>query len=141
MKSRLLLLTIALTFVFDNTTKVAGPSGGGPAAAALVEKMSEAWIVFARSGNPGTSKLPRWPAYTGKARDTMIFDNERPGPGGSRGECSSYVGDRVAAATRCAISSCSAAFGRGLTPGGDEASSDNGDQDEKDGDSHARPLV
>jgi para-nitrobenzyl esterase len=67
---------LELTFVFDNTTKVAGPSGGGPAAAELAEKMSEAWIAFARRGNPGTSKLPRWPAYTANARDTMIFNND-----------------------------------------------------------------
>ena len=42
--------------------KGAGPTGGGPQAAALADKMSDAWIAFARTGNPNTPKLPKWPA-------------------------------------------------------------------------------
>ena len=38
--------------------------------------MSEAWIAFARSGDPNTAKLPRWPAYTARTRSTMIFNDE-----------------------------------------------------------------
>jgi len=67
---------LELTFVFDNTGKVPGPSGGGPSAAALAEKVSEAWIAFARNGTPATPKLPPWPAYTSDARATMILNNE-----------------------------------------------------------------
>jgi para-nitrobenzyl esterase len=66
---------LELTFVFDNTTKVPGPTGGAPEAAALAETVSSAWIAFARSGNPGNPKLPNWPAYRG-SRATMVFDNE-----------------------------------------------------------------
>jgi para-nitrobenzyl esterase len=67
---------LEITFVFDNTSKARGPSGGGAKPAALAEKMSEAWIAFARTGNPNTGKLPRWPAYNAKTRSTMIFNDE-----------------------------------------------------------------
>jgi para-nitrobenzyl esterase len=67
---------LEITFAFDNTSRVRGPSGGGPKPAALAEKMSEAWIAFARGGYPNTPKLPQWPAYDTQARPTMIFNDE-----------------------------------------------------------------
>lgn len=66
---------LELSFVFDNTAKVPGPTGGGPEAAALADKMSDAWIAFARTGNPATPKLP-WPAYSSGTRAAMVFNNE-----------------------------------------------------------------
>ena len=36
--------------------------------------MGEAWASFARSGNPGHSGLPAWPAYTAEKRATMVFN-------------------------------------------------------------------
>ncbi|MEN8677130.1 MAG: carboxylesterase/lipase family protein, partial [Alteriqipengyuania sp.] len=36
--------------------------------------MADAWIAFARSGNPNTPALPRWPTYDPQSRATMIFD-------------------------------------------------------------------
>jgi para-nitrobenzyl esterase len=36
--------------------------------------MSAAWIAFARTGNPGTAALPRWPAYSERARAAMVFN-------------------------------------------------------------------
>jgi len=35
----------------------------------------QAWINFARSGNPNHKGLPVWPAYTGAGGETRIFDN------------------------------------------------------------------
>ena len=43
---------LEITFVFDNTSTVPAISGGGPQAAALADKMSDAWIAFARTGEP-----------------------------------------------------------------------------------------
>jgi para-nitrobenzyl esterase len=63
------------TFGFDNTTKVPTQSGGGPEAAALAAKVSEAWAAFARTGNPSTPKLS-WPAYTKEERSVMVLNNE-----------------------------------------------------------------
>ena len=67
---------LEITFVFDNTSKARGPSGGGPKAAALADKMCDAWIAFARKGDPNTAKLPRWPAYNAVTRSTMIFNDD-----------------------------------------------------------------
>jgi para-nitrobenzyl esterase len=63
------------SFVFDNTTKVPAQSGGGPRAAALAAKMSEAWASFAKTGNPSTPTLA-WPAYTKEGRSVMVFNDE-----------------------------------------------------------------
>lgn len=67
---------LEITFAFDNTGKVPSMSGGTPEAAALAEKMSSAWIAFARTGNPNTPRLPDWPTYGISDRYTMVLDNE-----------------------------------------------------------------
>jgi para-nitrobenzyl esterase len=67
---------LEIPFVFDNTKLSARYTGGGPEAAALADKMSDAWIAFARKGDPNTSKLPKWPAFNTSERPTMIFNNE-----------------------------------------------------------------
>ena len=64
-----------LPFVFDNTDRCDQATGGGPAARALAAKVSDAWIRFARTGNPNHSGLPDWPAFTAANGATMIFDN------------------------------------------------------------------
>jgi para-nitrobenzyl esterase len=65
-----------LPFVFNNVSRCEEMTGGGPAAYRLEDKVSEAWIEFARSGNPNNQQLPAWPAYTPANGATMIFDNE-----------------------------------------------------------------
>jgi para-nitrobenzyl esterase len=42
----------------------------------LAEKMSGAWVAFARTGNSNHKGLPNWPGYDGSQRSTMIFNNE-----------------------------------------------------------------
>jgi para-nitrobenzyl esterase len=65
-----------LPFVFDNIDKCEEMTGGGKEAYALADKMSSAWINFARTGNPGAKNLPNWPAYTQQNGATMMFDNK-----------------------------------------------------------------
>jgi len=68
--------TIEIPFVFNNI-KIAGTLiSKMPEAYALAEKVSAAWVAFARTGDPNTPKLPKWPAYSAKARDTMLFNNQ-----------------------------------------------------------------
>jgi para-nitrobenzyl esterase len=53
---------------------------GGPAAPelwALSEAMQEAWLAFARTGDPNHEGLPAWPAWSADDRPVMRFDVER----------------------------------------------------------------
>lgn len=63
-----------LPFMFDNISRCEEMTGGGKEAHALADKMSRAWLAFARTGNPGHKGLPNWPAYTPSTGATMILD-------------------------------------------------------------------
>jgi para-nitrobenzyl esterase len=67
--------TMEIPFAFDNVKISARMTGGGADAMALADKVSDAWIAFARTGNPNTPKLPNWPAFNAKDRATMVIDN------------------------------------------------------------------
>lgn len=42
----------------------------------LSEQMMDAWIAFARSGNPNHKNIPELPAYDKEKRATILFDKE-----------------------------------------------------------------
>ncbi|MCC6395098.1 MAG: carboxylesterase family protein [Bryobacterales bacterium] len=63
-----------IAFVFDNADKCVNYTGGTPEAQTLAKTVSQAWLRFARNGNPNHSGLPRWPAFSPEKRTTMIFD-------------------------------------------------------------------
>ncbi len=65
-----------IPFVFDNAVRHASMTGGGKAAQMLADKMSNAWLNFARTGNPNAEGLPEWEPYTPEKGATMIFDND-----------------------------------------------------------------
>jgi para-nitrobenzyl esterase len=67
--------TMEIPFAFDNVKISARLTGGGADAMALADKVSDAWIAFARSGDPNTPKLPHWPAFYSKDRATMVINN------------------------------------------------------------------
>jgi para-nitrobenzyl esterase len=69
---------LEIPFVFDNINFAKAFTGGGEDAVLLAAKMSEAWIAFAATGDPNTSKsgLPPWTPYDGDKRSTMLFGNE-----------------------------------------------------------------
>jgi len=64
-----------LPFVFNNIARCEEMTGGGKEAYLLADKVSGAWIEFARTGNPNHTGLPNWPTYTTQNGATMIFDN------------------------------------------------------------------
>jgi para-nitrobenzyl esterase len=63
-----------IPFVFNNISRCEEMTGGGKEAYVLADKMSQAWINFARFGNPNSKNLPAWPVYTPASGATMIFD-------------------------------------------------------------------
>jgi para-nitrobenzyl esterase len=67
---------IDLPFVFDNLALAEDFVGRRPEREKLASQMSDAWISFARNGDPGHVGLLSWPAYSRKNRATMIFDAE-----------------------------------------------------------------
>ena len=67
--------TMEIPFAFDNVKISSRITGGGQEAMALADKISDAWIAFARTGDPNTKKLPHWPAFNPTDRPTMVFNN------------------------------------------------------------------
>ncbi len=59
--------------VFDTVDAKLGILGAGPEPGQIAAIMSQAWINFARSGNPSQRHLA-WPGYDTASRQTMIFD-------------------------------------------------------------------
>src|SRR5438128_2757482 len=68
--------TLEIPFVFNNIAIAKPLVGDSPEAFALAEKVCDAWVAFARTGNPNTKALPAWPAFTPTERCTMLFANE-----------------------------------------------------------------
>jgi para-nitrobenzyl esterase len=64
---------LEIPFVFDNVDDV-NITGGRFDKYDLVESVSEAWIAFARSGNPNHPGIPKWEPYSAGNRSTMILD-------------------------------------------------------------------
>jgi para-nitrobenzyl esterase len=65
--------TVEIPFVFHNLE--ASPwTRGAAGATPLADRVSDAWLAFARSGDPNVRGLPRWPAYDAQRRATMVFD-------------------------------------------------------------------
>jgi para-nitrobenzyl esterase len=66
--------TAEIPFVFYNTDIPKVMTRGGPEVKELAGRMSDAWIQFARSGDPNHQRLPKWPEFNINDRATMIFD-------------------------------------------------------------------
>ncbi len=64
-----------IAFVFDNTDRCDTMTSGGAEARALAGKMCDAWIRFAKTGDPNHPQLPHWPAFSAETVPTMIFDH------------------------------------------------------------------
>ena len=64
-----------IPFVFDNIANAEAMTHLLPEAQTLADKMSNAWLAFAKTGHPATTDLPQWSAYSTDHRATMIFDS------------------------------------------------------------------
>jgi len=68
---------LELPFMFGNMTgPLANLAGDGPEARALSDKMMDAWLAFARTGDPNPPSLPPWPRYEASKRGTMLLGAE-----------------------------------------------------------------
>jgi len=63
-----------IALVFDNLDKPGSKTGTGPAARAVAHQMSEAFLAFARTGDPNCAAIPAWSKYELPKRATMVFD-------------------------------------------------------------------
>lgn len=64
-----------LPFVFSTQRLVPAFAGAGPDADALATTIGDAWLAFARTGDPSTDAL-HWPPFDVERRSTMILDRE-----------------------------------------------------------------
>ena len=69
-----------IPFVFGTVVEpsIAVFAGSGERAQDLSERMQEAWVAFATSGNPSCDAVGEWPGYDTTRRPTMLFE-----PGGT----------------------------------------------------------
>jgi len=65
-----------IPFTMNNIARCEEMTGGGKDAYVLAGKMSQAWINFARSGNPNHKGLPVWQKYSSANGATLIFDTQ-----------------------------------------------------------------
>ena len=65
-----------IPFTMSNIARCEEMTGGGKEAYVLADKMSQAWINFARTGNPNHKGLPVWHNYSESNGATLIFDNQ-----------------------------------------------------------------
>ena len=66
--------TTDIPLVFDNLAAKGSPVAPSPAAQSVADRMSEAFIALARTGNPNAPALPAWAPYDLTRRATMVFD-------------------------------------------------------------------
>jgi para-nitrobenzyl esterase len=76
---------LEISFVFGNLMEMF--SGAGPDAEKLAKCMQDAWLAFARTGDPSCESIGKWPVY-GSQRMTMILDKD------CRVEAAPYEGER-----------------------------------------------
>jgi para-nitrobenzyl esterase len=67
---------LEIGFVFDNVAKSESMSGIGEEQQAIADMMSEAWIAFARTGDPNHAGLPEWAPFDAERRATMVIDSQ-----------------------------------------------------------------
>jgi para-nitrobenzyl esterase len=64
---------LAFCFHALSVPQIKTATGGGPAALALQDKVSQAWVNFAKTGNPSQPSLA-WKPYTKADPEAMVFD-------------------------------------------------------------------
>lgn len=67
--------TLDLPFMFDNVDVAANLTGPeSDETRAMTEAMANAWLAFARNGDPNHAGIPQWPTYDASTRAVMHFE-------------------------------------------------------------------
>jgi para-nitrobenzyl esterase len=66
--------TLDIPLAFDNIDKKGSLTGTSADAQKVADQMSEAFIAFAKTGDPNTKAIPQWEPYQLPRRQTLIFD-------------------------------------------------------------------
>ena len=75
-----------LPFVFDHPNDISFMTGSSVARTNLATAMSEAWVSFARTGNPSHPGIPPWTPYNPTTWPTMVFGSSVDLAGDPHGE-------------------------------------------------------
>jgi para-nitrobenzyl esterase len=67
--------TLDIPLAFNNLDKQGSITGTSADAQRMADQVSDAFIAFARSGNPNHAGIPAWEPYTLPRRATMVFNN------------------------------------------------------------------
>jgi para-nitrobenzyl esterase len=65
---------IEMPLVFRNSDESPQYTAAQAGARVLSTRMADAWLAFARSGDPNTRALPRWAPVTATAAPALVFD-------------------------------------------------------------------
>jgi para-nitrobenzyl esterase len=68
--------TLDIPLVFDNIDKQGSLTGTSADAQKVADQMSEAFIAFAKTGDPNTRAVPKWEPYQLPRRQTLLFDTQ-----------------------------------------------------------------
>src|ERR1019366_3674936 len=66
-------LELGLVFGINHLRGIPQFAGTGPIVERLATEMQDAWLAFARSGDPSCDRLGEWPQYDASRRTTMIL--------------------------------------------------------------------
>jgi para-nitrobenzyl esterase len=66
--------TLDIPLVFGTLDKEGSITGTDEGARKMSAQMSDAFIAFARTGNPSTASIPKWEPYSLAKRETMVFN-------------------------------------------------------------------
>jgi para-nitrobenzyl esterase len=65
---------LCVPLTMDNTARSGSWTADFPDSGIVAAAMSEAWIAFAKTGDPSAKGYAAWPSYNLKNRETMIFN-------------------------------------------------------------------
>ncbi|MDQ8029396.1 MAG: carboxylesterase/lipase family protein [Brevundimonas sp.] len=83
--------TSDIPLMLDNV-EAEGSGSAGPDGQAMADRMADALIAFARTGDPNHPGLPRWTPYSLERRETMVLDRTSRMEDDPRGEERRFFG-------------------------------------------------